>query len=93
MLFPFLFPIPPGYNEYPRRGAMGYSMRTDRYRFTLWQDPDDPHSILATELYNHEGDPKETVNIAHLEENTGLIENLTQQLRAGWKAALPEYGL
>ena len=73
------------FSQYPRGKNMGYSMRTDRYRFTLWQDPDG--KVLATELYDHEGNDKEDVNIAGRSEHAALVRELTEQLRRGWKAA------
>jgi arylsulfatase A-like enzyme len=76
------------FSQYPRGGGvMGYSMRTDRYRFTRWQNKDG--SAAAVELYDHQKDPKENVNVAGLPENAALVEKLTAQLQAGWKAARP----
>ncbi|MCY3018393.1 MAG: sulfatase [Planctomycetota bacterium] len=76
------------FSQYPRGKVMGYTMRTDRYRFTRWQNPDG--SALAAELYDHQKDPKENVNIAGLPENAKLVEDLTAQLKAGWRAAKPQ---
>jgi len=42
---------------------MGYSMRTDRYRYTEWRDRR-TQEVVASELYDHETDPAENVNIA-----------------------------
>lgn len=64
---------------------MGYSMRTDRYRLTRWLKPDG--SEVAAELYDHENDPQENENIAGSPENASLVEELTKQMQAGWKAA------
>jgi arylsulfatase A-like enzyme len=75
------------FSQYPRGKVMGYTMRTDRYRFTRWQNPDG--SAVAVELYDHQADPKENVNIAGLPENAKLLEQLTEQFKAGWKAARP----
>ncbi|MBM3497734.1 MAG: sulfatase [Armatimonadetes bacterium] len=79
------------FSQYPRgRNRMGYSMRTDRYRYTEWieKGPTDK-TILARELYDHLGDPGENVNVAGFEEHAALLEELSAQLRAGWRAALP----
>ena len=71
--------------QYPRgRNIMGYSMRTDRYRFTRWLQADGTE--IATELYDHHNDPQENVNIAAAPENVSVVEQLTQQLKAGWRA-------
>jgi arylsulfatase A-like enzyme len=74
------------FSQYPRaKGVMGHSMRTERYRFTEWKGPD----VHALELYDHERDPGENVNVASLAENAKLVEQLTAQLHAGWRAARP----
>lgn len=62
---------------------MGYSMRTDRYRLTIWVDRSTPEEKpYAIELYDHEIDPRESVNVAGVPENAALVENLRQQLLA-----------
>lgn len=52
---------------YPAEGknpdAMGWSIRTDRFRYTQWLDFDSGKRI-ADELYDHENDPNETINVA-----------------------------
>lgn len=81
------------FSQYPRsaRGKplMGYSMRTDRYRFTIWGDRKDPSKVDAIELYDHATDPQENVNVAGVPANAELVERLTAQLRRGWRGALP----
>jgi iduronate 2-sulfatase len=74
------------YNEH----VMGYSMRTDRYRLVLWVDDQRPDRPVAVELYDHQADPDENVNVASDPANRRLVEELTRQLKAGWQAALPE---
>ena len=76
------------FSQYPRAGGiMGHSMRTDRYRFTLWGKPGEAPTAL--ELYDHQADPNETENVANKPENKDLIERLRAQLTAGWRKALP----
>jgi arylsulfatase A-like enzyme len=80
------------FSQYPRQvpgygRAMGHSMRTDRYRFTEWRIPG--KDFRAVELYDHERDPKENVNIAELPENAALVKRFTDQLHADWQAARP----
>ena len=75
------------FNQYPRRNIMGYSMKTDRYRFTAWKNKN-TGKVVATELYDHETDPAENENIAG--DKPELVAKLQKQLDAGWKAALPE---
>ena len=73
---------PTAISQYPRGNIMGYSMRTDRYRFTLWQKREAPHETVAVELYDHETDPNENANIAADPGNAKLIKELTAQLEA-----------
>jgi arylsulfatase A-like enzyme len=81
------------FSQYPRAvpkvgRCMGYSMRTERYRFTEWAVPDKKFAVY--ELYDHQTDPKESVNLAGKAEHAALVKELTRQLRAGWKAAAPK---
>ncbi|MBN8421762.1 MAG: sulfatase [Verrucomicrobia bacterium] len=63
---------------------MGYSIRTDRYRYTAWLDRRDPSlDPLAEELYDHETDPHETVNVAKV--NPEITQAHLKQLRAQLK--------
>jgi iduronate 2-sulfatase len=78
---------PAAFSQYPRRKLMGYSMRTDRYRFTVWVDRDDHAKVDAIELYDHRADPQENVNIAKLPANAALVDRLMQQWRAGWQGS------
>jgi arylsulfatase A-like enzyme len=67
---------------------MGYTMRTDRYRLVVWRDHQDPDAEpIFVELYDHERDPAETVNVA--EANPKVVADLLVQFEAGWKGSLP----
>jgi arylsulfatase A-like enzyme len=78
------------FSQYPRGPQrMGYSMRTDRYRFTVWVDRREPAKVEATELYDHQTDPQENVNIAQDPKNAKLVERLMVQWKAGWQGAKP----
>jgi hypothetical protein len=66
---------------------MGYSMRTERYRFVIWKDTAQPDAEpVFVELYDHHEDPAETRNIAG--ENPKLVARLSSQFDAGWRGAL-----
>ena len=69
---------------------MGYTLRTDRYRFTVWVNRKDHSKVDALELYDHQTDPQENQNIAQRPENAALVEQLMVQWKAGWKGALPQ---
>ncbi len=59
--------------------AMGYSMRTKKYRYTEWRNFKDG-SIIARELYDHDKDPAETKNLANAPEKAPVLEKLQQRL-------------
>ena len=66
---------------------MGYSMRTDHYRLVVWQDRRHPDDLpVFIELFDHQTDPYEKHNIAY--QHPALVQQLTRQLRAGWKKAM-----
>ncbi|WP_276167316.1 sulfatase [Zobellia alginiliquefaciens] len=74
---------------------MGYSMRTKDYRFIVWKDYTDKDAEpVFIELYDHNKDPMETVNIAN--DHPELVKNLMIQFNKGWKgnkAELKESGV
>ena len=66
---------------------MGYAMRTDNYRFVVWKDYTDPEAKpIFFELYDHQKDPSETINIAA--GNPVLVEELLTQFNKGWQGNL-----
>jgi arylsulfatase A-like enzyme len=81
------------FSQYPRpagnKRLMGYTMRTDRYRFTAWLGRDDHSKVDAVELYDHQPDPQENTNVATRPENAALVKELMAKLTAGWKSASP----
>ncbi len=84
---------PVAISQYPRSDAgkslMGYSIRDERWRLTLWRDRKD-NSIHATELYDEANDPHETVNVATQAEHAEVIARLTKHLPAPIAPATPE---
>ncbi|HNQ90663.1 MAG TPA: sulfatase [Verrucomicrobiota bacterium] len=84
------------FSQYPRPNGksgvgplMGYTMRTDRYRFTVWVGRNDHSQVDAIELYDHQTDPQENLNVAMLPANQALVEQLMAQWKAGWQGAKP----
>ena len=75
------------FSQYPRRKLMGYSMRTDRYRMTVWVDRQDHTKVDATELYDHRTDPQENTNIANVAANKEVVRRLMEQWKKGWQGA------
>lgn len=61
----------------------GYSLRTDRYRYTEWG----PEGQLGVELYDHASDPAEMVNLAAKPEHAETIRQLAARLHERIAAA------
>ncbi|MDA7618158.1 sulfatase-like hydrolase/transferase [Verrucomicrobia bacterium] len=59
--------------------AMGYSMRTKRWRYTEWR-AFDTGKVLATELYDHMLDTRETLNLAYKDPYKERIQQLRRAL-------------
>ncbi|MDZ4849611.1 MAG: sulfatase [Pirellulaceae bacterium] len=76
------------FSQVVRGKAMGRSMRTDRYRLTIWSQQTTPDEPFAVELYDYHQAPLEVENIASYPENARLLESLTLRLKAGWQAAI-----
>ncbi|MGI9176468.1 MAG: sulfatase [Pirellulales bacterium] len=77
---------PVAISQYPRgkgRGSdvpvMGYSIRDDRWRLTVWRE-DGSARVVATELYDERDDPDETRNVAADPARRAVIERLSQHL-------------
>ncbi len=78
------------FSQYPRpKNMMGYSMRTDRYRYTEWIDQK-TNEVKYRELYDLENDPLGTQNIAARGENERLVAELHEMMKGGWRKARPE---
>ena len=58
-----------------KKQIMGRSIRTERWRYTEWDE-----GRLGSELYDHEVDPSEYTNLADKAEMKGTIEQLKQRL-------------
>ncbi|MFN0106325.1 MAG: sulfatase [Bryobacteraceae bacterium] len=76
------------FSQYPRPGMMGYSMRTERYRLTLWLSKDGNKEMDA-ELFDYEKDPHETANLAKSATYAPILKDLRAQFAKGWRGALP----
>ncbi len=74
---------PVAISQYPRndgaKSLMGYSIRDDQWRLTLWRDRKD-NTIHATELYDEANDPHETVNVAGRPEHAEVVAKLSKFL-------------
>ena len=75
-----------------QRGAkvIKYSMRTERYRLTVWLDRKDRSRVDSTELYDRRVDEQENVNITNLPENAPLAKTLMAQWKSCWQGSKPK---
>jgi len=78
------------FSQYPRgNNRMGYSMKTDQYRYTEWVSRDGKRTVEARELYDHVKDPAENVNVVTEAAYASVVPNLAKMMLAGWKDARP----
>lgn len=74
-----------------RRGqerVFGYSLRTSKYRFTLWGDGED-----GIELYDHQIDPSELTNQSTNPNYATILAEHETTLRHAIEGTLPEDGM
>ena len=65
----------------------GYSLRTPRWRYTEWDE-----GRQGRELYDHESDPKELVNLADSADHAATVADLSAKLKAAVATTLPASG-
>jgi arylsulfatase A-like enzyme len=77
------------YHQYARGSRMGYSVRTDRYRYTEWHDNNyrsyknyDEGNIVGREFYDYESDPLETKNWVKDKKYASVVKDLKAKLKA-----------
>jgi iduronate 2-sulfatase len=56
--------------------VMGYSLRTERYRYTRWGD-----GSVGEELYDYELDPRELKNLAKDQASSHVKARLQERLQ------------
>ncbi len=80
-------------SQYPRKDQstgtelMGYSIRDTRWRAIFWRDRNGPN-IIATELYDEQNDPMETVSLASKSEHKALMDSFAKHLPPVGSAAI-----
>ena len=74
-------------SQYPRGDKMGYSLRTERYRYTGWfkidyRNGEKPIAakLIGEELYDYKTDPDETANHAAESEYASIRKELSLKL-------------
>lgn len=66
-------------SEYTRGSTTGYSMRTDRWRYTEWINKDSKE-IVARELYDHKETQLSVRNVVDNPENRKFVRRLSKKL-------------
>ena len=67
----------PAYTQvWHNRNAWGYSIRTQRYRYTEWLE-----GKAGRELYDHASDPDEITNLADQPDHANTVAQLSSQLK------------
>lgn len=76
-------------SQFHRGKNQGYSVRTDRYRLTLWIQDNyhtyrsfDEKLVLAGELYDYQEDPNETINLYASQKHKAVRARLMDYFRA-----------
>lgn len=68
-------------SQYPRGSNMGYSLRTDRWRYTEWFNTE-KKIIVARELYDHQDSQFAVRNLADAPEHAELVSKFSKQVNA-----------
>ena len=78
---------------YTDKNLMGYTLRTDNYRFTMWlnnsfrsNEPYTANRVYALELYDYEKDPMETKNVSGDPAYTSIKKDLEAKLTEYFKS-------
>ncbi len=69
----------PRYDNVTNKSMMGYSVRSSQWRATFWRERNGAN-VVATELYDEQSDPHETINVANRPANQSIIESLAKHL-------------
>jgi iduronate 2-sulfatase len=65
------------------KGVFGHSVRTERYRYTMWDD------WRGEELYDHKTDPREWTNLINDPMHVEIVAEMRRLLSEGGQGALP----
>ena len=77
---------------YTNANMMGYSLRTDQYRYTIWmnnftsKDTFNESQVYASEMYDYVKDPLEKVNVVNDKNYTSISAGLKSKMIAFFKS-------
>lgn len=64
--------------------AMGYALRSDRYRYVEWRDRFSGE-IVARELYDHQNDPMESINVVDDPAQSNAAKRMAALARSSYR--------
>ena len=78
---------------FPDGRVMGYSLRTERYRITMWMAksfrsnlPYDESAVASIELYDYQKDPLETINVYNSKEYASVAKEMKANMLGFFKS-------
>ena len=77
---------------YTNKKIMGYSLRTEKYRLTLWindftsKSAFDAKKVYAKEMYDYVKDPMEKVNVADAKEYSSIYQDMYAKMLEYFKS-------
>jgi uncharacterized sulfatase len=71
----------PAFTQVWRETFPGHSVRTERWRYTEWEN-----GKRGTELYDHDADPHEHTNLASDPKHAKVVEQMKALVRKNWPA-------
>ena len=72
----------PAFTQVWRNTFSGHSVRTERWRYTEWDD-----GAKGTQLYDYQNDPEEKVNLAENPEYAQRVAELKRLLKDNWRTS------
>ena len=70
----------PAFTEVRRSDRNGLSVRTERWRYNVWNG-----GVDGYELYDHDNDPREYTNLANDPEYANVVAEMKSLIRQNWK--------
>jgi uncharacterized sulfatase len=69
----------PAYSQVLRDAFNGYSVRTEKWRYTVWDN-----GKAGSELYDHDNDPGELKNLAKNPQYAGVVKTMESLIDKNW---------